>query len=448
MAGSIDILGFTGMQDVATGEGFYADVQAKICRPAAVLNCDVDLNGRLVKRLGKTLSITLANSHSLWAGISCMLCAASGTLYRLNGSVATSIGSLTGPTDATLSYEEVDDLIYISTPYWCKIFNPADNSLSAWGVSQPVAPLLSSTTGSLPVGTYYVTMTNVTSGELSGNGAISTITLSSIGGISISNRPSGAIVWCTDQNEGIFYRVGEVSAIVDIPTTEPLPSFLCSPAPYLTNLCYAFGLMWGSISNVLYYSQPFHPTWFRLNLNTFTFDSAITLIARCPTGLFIGMSTSTIFLHGTEPEKMIQISAGAGSIPGTLTYCNNVPELGDILGTAEKGYVDVPAWRTTEGIVLGNASGKLFNLTKNRLKMDSSPSGASLYRNYNGTLQLLSSSARGLTGSSVGELNADTLSLFTAGKVSASEYTNKGMGTTGSLSETVTCTVTRGGVVI
>jgi hypothetical protein len=125
-----------------------------------------------------------------------------------------------------------------------------------------------------------------------------------------------------------------------------------------------------------------------------------------------------------------------------------VPELGDILGTAEKGYVDVPAWRTTEGIVLGNASGKLFNLTKNRLKMDSSPSGASLYRNYNGTLQLLSSSARGLTGSSVGELNADTLSLFTAGKVSASEYTNKGMGTSGSFSDTVTCTVTRNGVVI
>jgi hypothetical protein len=375
-----------------------------------------------------------------------MLCAASGTLYSLENGVATSRGTI--GLDSPLSYAEVEDIVYISSIYWNGAYDHSTKTLSSWGVTQPPSPTLLSASGSLPAGTYHVCMTNVANGELSGNGPISSITLADVGGISILNRPSGAIVWCTDQNEGIFYRVGETALIADIPTVEPLPCFMCSPPPYMINLCYTLGVMWGSVGNEVFYSQPFRPSWFRSTLNRFTFDSEVTMIARVPTGLFIGCKERTYFLHGTEPGKMQQLGAGAGSIRGTLAYCNNLPELGDILGTSEKGYVDVPVWRTTDGLVAGNASGRLFNLTKDKLRMDAPERGASLYTNVDGSFKFITSSKMGLSGSAIGALSADTVTLFEDGKVSQSEFTHKGQGTSGSFADTATAEVRRGGVLI
>jgi len=118
---------------------------------------------------------------------------------------------------------------------------------------------------------------------------------------------------------------------------------------------------------------------------------------------------------GTEPEQMQQMDAGAGSVPGTLAYCNNVPYLADILGTPEKGYVDVPIWVTAEGIVAGNAAGRLFNLTKNKLTFGMPEKGASLYRDYKGVFQFLSSFKSGATGSGAGFSDEATCEVFRNG---------------------------------
>jgi len=444
MADSIDIDGFVGMNDVADGGLFAAK---GVAQPSAILNADVDLEGAISKRSGKALRVSLAGAHSIWAGNSCMLVAAGSLLYKVVDRVATSIGSISGP-QSPVSYIEIDDLVYISNPYWNGVYNHTTGVLSSWGVAVPSGPVLLATTGIMPPGVYNVCMTNLTAGELSGNGQINSITLDSAGGISILNRPAGAIVWCTDCNEGIFYRIGPVDAIYEIATVEPLPSLFCSPPPFMTNLCHAFGLVWGSVDNIVYYSQPFQPSWFRLNMNRFTFDTEVVMIARTPTGLFIGTLDLTVFLAGTEPAKMEQVLAGAGAIRGTLAYCNNVPALNDVLQTSEKGHQDVPIWRAQDGIVIGNAAGKLYNLSKNKLMMDSPTSGASLYRNVDGTFQFLTSSARGLSGSSIGALNAETLALFEDGHVSRHEFSHRGMGTTASFSDSAVCEVRRGGVLI
>ena len=444
MADSIDIDKFTGMNDVSGGNIL---LKRGVAQPSVIINADVDLNGRIVKRTGKILRTTLAGCHSLFGGNSCRLAVAGSQLYKIENDVAISLGSISGP-QSPMSYAEVDDLIYISNPYWNGVYNHVTDSLSSWGVALPPGPVLLATTGNMPAGVYNVCMTNVTNGELSGNGPINTITLDTVGGISILNRPTGAIVWCTDCNEGVFYRIGSVDAIHDISTIEPLPSLFCSPPPFMTNLCYAFGLIWGSVGNIVYYSQPFKLSWFRLNMNRFTFETDVTMIAQVPTGLFVGAIERTVFLAGTEPAKMTQSFAGTGAIRGTLAYCNNVPALNDVLQTSEKGHQDVPIWRSRDGIVIGNAAGKLYNLSKNKLMMDSPSSGASLYRNVDETFQFLTSSSRGLSGSSEGSLNADTLTLFEDGHVSKHEFTHKGMGTTASFSDSAVCEVRRGGVLI
>ena len=441
--GEINVTGFDGANNV--NENFYA--KAGVASPRVVLNADVALSGDLIKRKGQTLFITKALSHSLWAGLTCMLFVANGVLYRVVQGTAVNVGTIAGPK-YPLSYEEIDGKVYYSNPYAQGIFDPVAGTSSTWGVPQPPGAMLLAGNGNLAPGTYHITMTNVTSGELSGSGPITEITLSATGGIQILNRPSGAIVWATDADEGIFYRVGVTSQIVDIPTVEPLPTFLCSPPPYLENLCYAFGRMWGSSGSDVYYSEPFKPSLFKLASNKFSFDSNVTLIAKVPTGLFIGMSDRTVFLAGAEPSQMVQSDAGAGSVRGTLDYCNNLPDLGSVLGTPEKGFVDVPVWLTTEGIVAGNGSGKLYNLTKNKIKMPIPSQGSSLYRNLDGVFQFLTSFREGSHGSGAGATDTDTYNAFKNGKIDTNNKNHDGNSSRAAFTDSATCTVTRNGVII
>lgn len=439
----MDIKGFTGANNV--NERFYA--KPGIAEPRLILNADAALDGTLKIRKGRTLHVTLPGVHSLWAGTSCMLCAATGALYRISQGQASSVGTVTGPKEA-LSYVEAEDKVYVGNRYWQGIFDPSANSVASWGVAVPPGPMLLSGSGNLPAGTYHVCMTNVSNGELSGNGPISSITLSTEGGIQILNRPEGAIVWVTDTDEGIFYRVGATNKVVDIPTVEPLPTFLCSPPPYLDNLCYAFGRIWGSVVNELYYSEPFKLGLFKLTSNKFVFDSPITVIAKVPTGLFVGLEDRTRFLLGTDPKQMVQSDAGAGSIKGTLAYCNNLPDLGSVLGTPEKGFVDVPVWLTAEGIVAGNQSGKLYNLSKNKLKLGIPLRGASLYRNLDGVIQYLTSFKEGRTGSGAGFSDAEAISAFKNGHIDTYEKTLRDTSCRACFADEATCTVTRNGVLI
>ena len=441
----ININGFSGANNVKSEEDFYS---AKgVASPRIILNADVDLTGRLSVRKGKKLLIALPGAHSLWAGNNCMLCVANGILYRNVNGQAITIGAVAGPKHS-FSYIDVDDKVYLANPYWQGVFDPLNNSLSSWGVPQPPGAMLLSGNGNLPAGTYHVCMTNVVSGELSGNGAITQIELAAEGGIQILNRPAGALVWVTDSDEYLFYLVGAVDMIVDLPTVEPLPSFLCSPPPYLENLCYAFGRIWGSNGSDVYYSQPFNFSWFKLNSNKYSFEDEVTLIAKVPTGLFIGMKNRTKFLLGTIPEQMSQQDAGAGSIKNTLAYCNNMPELGWTLGTPEKDFADVPVWLTTEGIVVGNPSGKFFNITKNKIKMSIPEEGASLYRNLEGKIQFLTSFRKGTIGSGAGFSDADTDDAFKNGAIPTSNKTPERPDNNVGFSDIATCTVTRGGVPI
>jgi hypothetical protein len=443
----ISINGFSGMNNIKTSEGFYSNNDNRIAEPRVILNSDVNLNGQLIARKGKVLCISLEGAHSLWAELTCMLCVAEGQLYRIQNGEAVQICAV-NPIQHAYSYAEVDDKVYISNPYWQGIFNPFTNTVSGWGVERPPGAMLITGSGSLPAGTYYVCMTNIVNKELSGNGAIAKITLTAEGGIQILNRPPDALAWVTDMNEGIFYLVGATSKIVSLPSVEPLPSFLCSPPPFLENLCYAFGRMWGSVDNEIYYSEPFQLGWFKLGENKFTFEDIVTVIAKVPTGLFVGMKDRTKFLNGTVPDQMVQTDAGGGSVRGTLSYCNNMPELGWTLGTPEKNFSDVPVWLTADGIVVGSPTGKCFNITKNKVKMAIPEWGASLYRNLDGKIQYLTSFKSGTAGSGTSIDDADTYNVFKNGQIDLHSERLEDMGNRARFTDDATCTVTRNGQII
>ncbi len=440
----LNFSGFSGANNVS--ERFYS--RKGIVEPKVILNLDVNADGSLTIRAGKTLFITLPNAHSLWSGNTCMLCVAENVLYRIRNGVATSVGTIAGPR-SPVSFVDAEEKVFFSNQYSQGIFDPLNDTVSSWGIALPNGPmLLSSTDGSLTPGTYHICMTNVANGELSGNGTISDIILTATGGIQILNRPSGVLVWASEADEYMFYLVGAVDTVVDIPGIEPLPSFLCSPPPYMENLCYAFGRIWGSCDKSVYYSEPFHLGWFKLSSNKYPFEDEITMIAKAPTGLFIGMKHRTRFLAGTIPEQMAVQDAGAGSVRGTLAYCNQMPELGWTLGTPEKDFTDVPVWLTTEGVVVGAPSGHLFNISKNKIKMSIPDRGASLYRNLEGVIQFLTSFKTGSIASGAGFRDADTYAAIRSGKIDIHEKSNKEMSSRAAFSDEVSCTVTRGGVEI
>ncbi len=443
--GEIDINSFIGMNNI--NSSFSA--KRGVAMPRVVFNADVDASGKVNKRDGITAYIELIGAHSLWACEYCMLCAANGVLYDISTGEVESITTIDGLGSEPLDYVLVENKVYISNRYWSGIYDYNTKSISQWGLTLPNQPILISTDGGLLSGTYHVVLTNLdtAAGAISGNSQISSITLNSDNsGIQILNRPANSLVWATDNDGYTFTLVGDVSTIVEIPTVEPLPSFMCSPPPFLTCLTFAFGRVWGADGKTLYYSEPYQYGWFKLASNYFEFDSDITLIAVVSTGLFIGMANRTVFLGGSEPTQMSQVNAGAGSIKGTLAYCNNLPELGDILGTAEKGFVDVPVWRTVEGIVAGNVSGRLFNLTKHKIKMGSPKRGASLYRQKGGEFQFLTSADTGVSGSAFGSYDAMLRNALATGKIPTNNLAKQSDSSVLGMQEEVTCEVWRNGV--
>ena len=442
MAGkSIKLSNFTGMQNIKMSEDLFVGREGA-CQPRIILNADVTSGGRLIKRDGSTKIVDLAGTHSLWAGTEAVMCVAGGSLYRIQQRVASEICAVTGP-QTPMSYAEIDGKVYMSGKYWNGIFDPVDNSCFEWGMSLPTQPVISSTDGNLPAGIYHLCFTTFSGREISGNGPIASINLEANHGISIANRPADALVWMTDHDGHEFYPMGETDTIVTTAgSSEPLPSFLCSPPPFMEYITYAFGRVWGNVGNILYYSEPHHPEWFRLQFNTFEFDQIITLIAQVPTGLFIGCENATYFLGGTEPHQMKQILAGKGAIPGTLSYCNNVPELGDILSPAERIHVSVPIWLSQEGIVIGNPSGRLFNLTQQKVRFRPGQRGASVHRMKDGEFQYLTSFKQGSPGSGFGMEDEATAEVIRNGKVLTGDWTDKNRDGVG-FGDSVECEVNR-----
>ena len=389
MAKSIRMNSFTGMCNIKDAEGLFVE-RGGVVEPRIILNADVSEKGRLVKRDGNTKIISLTDGHSEWAGATCHLVMDGTTLKRISGTTASTITDV-GGVKTPMYYAEVEDKVYLSNKYYNGIFDPETDTVSAWGITLPVGPVLSLTSGSLPAGTYHVCFTQRSGTDISGNGPISEITLASTGGISISNRPTNAVVWCTDPGGDVFYKIGEVDTIVNVTTVEPMPSLFCFPPPYMEHIVHAFGRMWGMVDNILYHSEPFHLDWWKLGKASFEFATKGTLIAKVKTGLFVGCVDRTYCLLGTEPEHMQQLDVGAGAIPGTLKYCNDIIELGDTISPPEKKHVSVPVWVSQEGIVAGNPVGRLFSLSQQKVKFAPGVVGASLYRKKDGSFQFLTS---------------------------------------------------------
>ena len=383
--------------------------------PKVILNADVTAEERLKKRGGYRLLINLPNAHSAWGNRRVLLVASEGRLYRFypDGSKV-NLCALTGPYEERLFYAAVDDKVYISSRHWMGVLAVADNQVSDWGIPIPEQPILTAGSGKLPAGRYQVCFTNVIGGQIGGSGMIGEIQIqpneknTPEHGLSLPNKPAGAIVWVTDPDGSTFYRAAEYgSQVQSINTVEPLPTFLCGPPNPMRFIRQAFGRMWGVIDNRLVYSEPYRYDLYK-STNEFSFPEEIRMTAFVDGGIFVGFENSTIFLPGTEPSAMREVHVGGGVAKNILAYCNNVPDLGN----------KVPIWVSKDGLVAGSHGGALVNITAGRVQFPAGQEGAAVSRTVNGQDQFLTSFKQERPrGSGVGFGDSATCEVVRNGKV-------------------------------
>jgi len=373
----IKVDNFEGMNNIVVKS------KRTMANPSIILNANVEPDGSLVKRPGYEKVIDLTGGHSLWTnnkGI--VLCVAASKVYSVVDGIATVELADTARADAPMSYLEISGKIYLSNKNWTGMFDPELNSIVEWGIPVPVTPILTTGTGSLPTGIYMVCLTAISEyGRPSGNSALTEITLSEPGGISISNLPEGASVWMTDPNGSQLLYAGNSSFITNLPEhPEPIPTMWGEPPYPMSHLCWAFGRVWGSRFEKVFYSEPYQPELFRLSTGFFDFKETILMVAKTDHGLFIGGDANTYYLAGTDPLGMVQSIAGVGVVPGTLCYVSDLGELGK----------NVPVWIGKDGVYAGLADGRILNVVKNNLRIDPQQvQGASFSRVKDGRKQML-----------------------------------------------------------
>jgi hypothetical protein len=381
---------FQGMNNIAVKNKGSLDI------PSMILNANVEPDGSLQKRPGLEKVINLPGAHSLWTnnkGI--VLCMAQGVVYRVIDTATTVSLVDTALPDSPMAYFEVDGRVYMSNKDWTGMYDPSQDLMKAWGEPIPEAPILIPTAGSLPAGNYRVCVTALSEySRVSGNSNQTGIVLDAPGGIEIPNLPATASVWITDPNGSIFLFAGSSSPITDVPeNSEPIPSMWGSPPLPMNHLCWAFGRAWGCVGNRVYYSEPYQPELFLLNTNFFDLSEPVLMIARAKAGLFIGCESKTELFAGTDPNQMSQQSVGPGVVPGSLSYANDLGDLGR----------DVPIWVGKDGVYAGLGDGRAVNLIKEKVQIDPQQvTGASVCRVKDGRRQMLFSARQNMKGQEVG----------------------------------------------
>lgn len=381
MVESLQAKNFQGMNNVLD--------KSPLDQPTILLNAHNTLDGKLKKRPGIGMITALPGSHSLWTDNNgLILCMAKGSLYKLIDQVPILITS-TGQSDSPVHYVLVSGRVYMSNAFWTGVYNIKTNEIESWGCKIPETPILTPCEGSLPAGTYNVTLTVLDStGRLSGNSNIATITLTDSSGIKILNPPDNFKAWITNFEGSIFYYAGSYENITELlDSPEPLPTLWGSPPIPMSHITWAFGRMWGFNNTKLYYSEPYQPELFTLNSGWFECDSLGGFIAKTSQGLFLGLKDRTIFLRGREPSEMIEITdVGPGVVPGSLCYANELGQLG----------TNVPIWIAKDGVYAGTSDGQSINIIKNKIQMTAEQSqAASIYRVVDGHNRMLFSYKQG-----------------------------------------------------
>ncbi len=401
--GEIAAYGLHGMSNLTQPPAPLVDREGRIT-PHFAVNCDITDSGVAKKAGGYGAPLAIPGLYSLAgeeSGLSVMLGAANGVLYRIEPSSGTLTPLASVGPKSPLTYAEVNFKIYCSSAYWNGVYNLLTGEMEPWGLSLPgAAPTVSLIPGHLPPGRYGLCYTRVSEAGMSGNGPIAHIEFQDQAqGIQLNNLEDDFLCWMTQVNGGPLF-LAEVNAhgqiTRDVPAFNPLTSLNIVPPPFFSHFTFAHGRFWGINGRGLYYSEPNEfgdLGWFSRKTKTFLED--LVMVAAFTSGLYVNSRTSTWVLRGTEPDKMKIERVGNGAIPGTLALAKIQASMsGGAVPTrefADMSMMPTPVWRGPTSFVVGTHSGHLIFVTERRIKLSTRQYGAGLFRMQDGIPQIIMS---------------------------------------------------------
>lgn len=348
------------------------------------VNIDIDNAGKIRRRNGFARVLSASGAHS---GFSC----GGGTFFvdgtrlmRLNeDNTAETVCNVSGP----VSYEYFDGIVYFSDGVTTRKIDASGN-VSRWGYDYPPAPVMGSAPGMMPAGTYLAAMTYQTpDGIEHGASNPSSITLNSEGSIVFNYlplRPDATLnLYLSAANGKTLYRVGSAASSSFLVIAEQtgdgaaLDKQQISPPPAGSIIRHHAARMYVAQGKVLWYSEPFALSHYRLGAGFIQFEDDIAVIESTDAGLWIATAKQTFLLAPETAEAPgLNQRASYGAVPGSSTK-------DELTGNA--------MWYSTRGLVIGGKQGEFVNVQERMVAADTGAGCAVMVRENNGVRQFVAS---------------------------------------------------------
>lgn len=351
------------------------DVTSGALRSA--LNVDIFDGGKLKLRNGFMRRAAVLGADSIWShsDLAVGYYTAGGSVFQIDQNF-TSVAVVTGLSPALpVAFCNVNGEVFWSNAAATgRILNGVNRP---WGVSAPAnVPTLTQTTGSMEPGVYQVSVTYRTaSGEEGPATTPATITLTAVGGISVSNISvpvdTGVTlknVYVSAQNGDVMYRAdalpsAQTSVVMSAPPQQAvvMRSQNFSVMPPGGILAHRNGVVYSANGPYIFHSEPLRFGMCNRAKSFFAFPSDVTVMLAVPEGLYV-VADKTYFLENPATDDVVQrVLLPFGAAANTGVYLPGGTEVawfshrGQVVASAGEAKVVTEA-HYTPAIMLQGAS--------------------------------------------------------------------------------------------
>lgn len=265
----------------------------------------------------------------------------------------------------------------------------------SWGMTVPSAPAVQVVPGSMPIGRYRFLVTHIgQDGQESGTGGGVDVVQSAVAGLQFT-VPQSTNSYVKEKAVYLTYPDGtELFMVAILPNTttsltittptwgEKLESFLMTPPVPGQAIAAWKGRMLVMSGRTVAYSPAYR-------MEVMDGDDFVdigargTILAPVEGGIFVATAYNTYFLEGSDADGLrLRHLATYGGVEGTLAYDYSSP------GENGSGATfPAPVWMSTRGIVFGQPSGGLVNVTEPNYRFESASLGSAVVRSTRGFRQ-------------------------------------------------------------
>ena len=359
------------------------------------MNVDLDNKGWVSRRDGYSSVMSLVSPEGLYSVDNSLLVQDDGVLYSVELSTLNVEPVLeTGHQPLSIT-EAIGQYWFINDQVRGRVVN---NSVVFWGLNIPDSPTLTANTesGSLPAGTYMVTVTVEADGVESGAPVASKITLGETGSVivsldSVDANAEEVTIYCSDLNgkDLFWYSTEELGSLEWTITTtpssiDPLDGFNEYPPPYGNIVRHYKGRMLVVDGSVLYWSEPLAYHRFKIQTSAQMFPRNITFLEPQTDGFYVADTETVWWVQGDDPESWALREVYKGKV-FQQTPVRVPANAFDGLNYSGEALV----WACDSGFVTGSPGGQIGFLDKENIALDTYESASLAFRNKGSVQQIL-----------------------------------------------------------